>query len=86
MFEQVDALPAAPRQPPVDQRDRELHLGQRRAEVSGHIIGTFVIMLVGRGIFGRYPGEIRFKVAPHLRRRIFLDQQRRGGMAAEQGR
>src|SRR4051812_20939193 len=84
MFEQEDPLPRAELWLPIHDRNAELGGGQRAAQVRGHVIRSFVVMLVVRP-FGREPFEIAFEVAPRSRRGIFLDDQRGGGVPAEYG-
>ena len=47
MLEQVDALPRPEPQPAFLEREREVRLGERRPQVGGHVVRTFLIMLVG---------------------------------------
>jgi len=42
VLEQIDPLPGAQRQPAIPDRDGELHAGQGRAEMRGHVVGAFV--------------------------------------------
>jgi len=82
MLEQVDALPCAERESAVNQRDRELDLSERGAEVRGHVVRAFVVVeILSR--FGGYAGEIGFEIGPDFGGGVFLDQERGGGMAAE---
>ncbi len=85
MLEQVQPLPGAERHAAADHRDRELDLRQRGAEMGGHVVGALVVMGVGGGIFRRDPGEEALEVAAGGGGGVFLDQQRSGGVAAEQG-
>jgi hypothetical protein len=85
MLEEIDALPRAERELASDERNAELHLRQSRSDVGGHVVRAFVIMGVGVRILRRDPGEISFEVAPDLLRGILLNEERCGGVAAEQG-
>jgi hypothetical protein len=69
VLEQKNALPGTECEPTALHGDRQLRLRQRTAEVRGHVVGSFVIMLVSRA-FGRDPLEIAFEVAL-CRRRAF---------------
>src|SRR5688572_8728832 len=62
VLEQIDALPGAEREAAADQGDGELDLGQRGAEVGGHVVGPLVVMGVGVRILGRDAGEIGLEV------------------------
>ena len=53
----------------------ELGRGQRGAQMRGHVVRPFVVMLVA-GALGRDPLEIGFEVAPRGRCGILLDRQR----------
>ena len=82
MLEEVDALPCAERESAVDQRDRQLDLRERGAEVGWHVVRAFIVVeILSR--FGRYAGEIGFQVGPDFGRGVFLDEERGGGVAAE---
>ena len=82
MLEHVDALPRPERRTPLDYRNRQTHLGQRRPQMSGHIVGAFVVMLVPPA-FRRNPREVAFEIAPRGRSAILLDHERRRGVADE---
>lgn len=82
VLEQENPLPPAKRQTPADNRDGKLGRSQRRAQVRGHIVRTFVIMLLFRA-FGRETGDEPLEVAPGGGRGIFLDQERCRGVTAK---
>jgi hypothetical protein len=85
MLEQIDTLPGAERRLAIDDRDGQLHLRQRRAQMRRHVIGPFVVVCIARGIFGRELLEKGLQIGPHLPGRVLLDQQRRRGVPAEYG-
>lgn len=85
VLEEIDPLPGAERKPPPDQRNRKLRLRQRCAQVSRHVIRPLLVMLVGVRILGRDAAEISFKIRFGRRRRILLDEQRRGCVTAKDG-
>ena len=85
VLEQIDALPGAEREPAAEQRDGELDLGEDRPQMRRHVVRPLVAMGVGGGILRREPGDPRLDVGAHLGRGILLDEQRGGGVAAEEG-
>jgi len=44
MFEKKDSLPRSKRQCAVHDRDREMRLRQRCADMRGHVVGAFRVM------------------------------------------
>ena len=85
MLEQIDALPGAQDQAPLGERDRELGLGERGADVGGHVVGALVAMPIERGIFRSDAGEEALEVGTRVAGRIFLHEQGRRAVTAENG-
>ena len=85
VLEQIDALPSTERHFSPRHRNRKLHLGERGAEVGGHVIWSLDLVDVAAGCLGRDPVEEGFQVGPQVRVGVLLDQQRRGSVAAEAG-
>ena len=52
MLENVDALPSTQGEPSIDDGNGELHARQRCAQMSGHVVGTLVIVFVSVRVFG----------------------------------
>ena len=84
MFEEVDALPGSEGKSAVDERDGELHLGERCFEMGRHIVRSFGVMLVGTGL-GREVIEVGDEVRAHSGVGVLLNEEGRGGVAAEDG-
>ncbi len=84
VFEEVDALPGSQSEPAVYQRDRELHLGERRFEMSRHVIGAFRVMPVRSGL-RREAIEESLEVGAHGGVGVLLDEEGCRGVAAEDG-
>src|SRR5260370_38685707 len=57
MLEKIHALPCAEPQLPVMDRNAELGLSQRGADVRGHVIRTLGRMAIQRRIFRHQPAE-----------------------------
>jgi hypothetical protein len=74
MFEKEDALPSSKQRSSKANRDRKLSLGECGLEMRGHVVGTFVVMLVGE-VLGSEPVEEVLEVSSSSGRRIFLDQE-----------
>ena len=72
MLAKIDTLPCAKRGYPAGYRDRKAHPCQDRFEVSGHIVGPFVIMSIACA-FRRDAIEPAQDVAAHFGRRVFLN-------------
>src|SRR5436190_5532732 len=51
MLPEVDALPGAEREAPVDDRNRQRGLRQCRFDVCGHVVGAFGVVLIERIAF-----------------------------------
>ena len=82
VLEEVDALPRAQREMAVEDGNRKLHLSQGSFEVGRHVIRAFRVMLVG-AVFRGDPVEVCLQVDAYGRVGVFLDQERRGGVPAE---
>lgn len=83
VFEQIDALPNPQNRASVRDRDRQARRGDRGAEVGGHVVGAFVIMLIAARL-GREPREPALEIAARGGGGIFLDQQRTRRVPHEQ--
>ena len=81
---QIDALPRAQREAGAGERNRELDGGQRGANVSRHVIGTFVAMTEEHIAIGHEAGEETLEVAAHVGIGIFLNDEARRGVANEE--
>jgi len=81
VFEKENPLPGSERQCAADERNRELRLGERGADMRRHVVGAFRIMRVIR-LFRRKPREDGFEIAQHGRIGVFLNEQRGGGVSA----
>ena len=86
VLEEINTLPSAERQPAADDRDREADIGQSGADVGRHVVGPLIVMGVEARRLGRDAVEESFEVGPHVKGGVFLDQQRRRVVAAEEGR
>ena len=76
-------VPSARR--PLDQRDGQLRLRERGADVRGHIVGTLGGVPVPGRVFGREPLEELVEIADHVGIGILLDGERRRGVLDERG-
>ncbi len=83
MLEQVDALPCSKARRAIDHGNGKLHLGERSAQMGGHVIWPLIAMVVSIRILRCDPREIGFQVASGRRGRIFLDEQRGRRMLAK---
>ncbi len=82
VLDEIDALPCSQNQRAGDDGNGELGLRQRRANMRRHVVRPFRVMGVARSL-RRDLREEGLEVLEHRRIGVFLDQQRRGGMAAE---
>src|SRR6476661_2844166 len=73
----IDALPRAQREAGAGERNRKLDGGQRGANVSSHVIGTFVAMAEERIAIGHETREETLEVAAHVGIGILLDDESR---------
>src|SRR5436190_6685911 len=85
VFPQINPLPGAERQFSTRNRNRDVYGGQRRPNVRGHIIFTFLGVFENRIPVRDEPRKKAFEIAPHFRISILLDNQRRGGVLHMQG-
>lgn len=83
MLEKIDALPGPKRQPAIDDRDREIRAGQSGADVCRHVIRALLVVEIAAFSFRSDVLKEGLKVGTNFRRRIFLNEQSRGGMPAE---
>jgi hypothetical protein len=85
MFPKIDPLPGAEPEAPLHYWNGKADGGEGRAHVRRHVVLAF------RGVdkcgitIGDQPIQKHFKVAPHVRVRVFLNQQRGGSMQDLQG-
>jgi len=77
MFPNVNPLPCAKRHPPLMHRNAQVNRGERGADVRRHIVITFSRVNEKRITVADEPRKKTFQVAPHVRVRILLNQQRR---------
>ncbi len=83
MLDQVDRLPRSEREFTVQNRDLQRTRRQHGLDMRRHVVGAFGV--VGpSAVLGRKPAERRDQIVEHRRIGIFLDCQRRRGMADEQ--
>ena len=83
---QVDPLPRPEREPAVADRQRERRAEQRRLDVRGHVVRALDRVRPVRRVLGHRVVEPALEVAPHVRRGVLVEGQRRGGVADEQVR
>ena len=84
MFPNINALPGAEGRLATNDGNAEVHRGQRRANVRRHVVLALARVLKQRVAIGNQPRKKSLQIAAHFRVGIFLDQQRRGGMAQVQ--
>lgn len=82
MLKQINALPGSKREPPLEQRNRKIDADQRRPDVGRHVVGTFVVVGVTRGVLRRDTFEKGFEVGANCGRGVFLNDERRRRMSA----
>ena len=88
VFEEVDALPGSEGEFAVYKRNRQVHLGKGRFEVSRHVVRTFGVMPIRTGLgpgLGREAIEEGLEVGAHGGIGVLLDEEGRGGVATEDG-
>lgn len=83
VFPQVDALPCTEREAPVQEWNRKLYSGQRRADVGGHVIGALVAVVKERVAIGYKAGEETLEISTHVGIDILLHDKARGCVANE---
>ena len=84
MLEKINALPGPQSEAAPHDRYRELHAGQRGADVGRHVVGAFVGVPISAGLLGGQAVKKRVEIGANVRRRVFLYDQARGGMPAKQ--
>lgn len=77
---EVDALPDTQIQASVGDGDRDRVAQHGRFQVSGHIVGALVVVLVVRGVFRNGLVEVPFEVTPDGWVGVFVDCQAGGGV------
>lgn len=85
MLEEIDALPGAEREAAVVDGDGEVDAGEDGADVGGHVVGAFEGVGVEAGVFGHEALKGIADVDDDVGVVVFLDGERGGGMAAEEG-
>src|ERR1700722_10473695 len=59
MLEQVNPLPSSQGELPLDDRNRELHASQNRADMGGHVVDAFVGVPISAGVLrARRPKKV----------------------------
>ena len=84
VLEQINPLPSPQSELALQDRNRELHAGQDRTDVGGHVIGAFVRVPIVT-ILRRHAVEKCLKIGPNVPRGVFLYDQSGRGMPAKQG-
>jgi hypothetical protein len=82
VFEKKNALPRSERRRAADDGNREMRLGERRANMRGHIVRTFGVMDIA-AVFRREAREDGFKIRKNVGVGVFRDQQRRRRVTAK---
>jgi hypothetical protein len=83
MLDQVDRLPRSQHEFAFQHRDLQRGRRQHGLDMRRHVVGALGVVAPS-GILGREPAERRQEIVEHRRIGIFLDRQRRRGMADEQ--
>ena len=83
MLEQVNTLPHPQSESAAQDRNRELHAGQRRTDMGGHIICAFVRVPIQSCILGREAIEKGLQIGANVPRGVFLYEQSGRGMPAK---
>src|SRR5436190_18963650 len=81
MFPKINALPSPKAELTAADRDREVHRGERRADMRRHVVVSFGRVDENRVPVGHKPGEELFQIPPHVRVGIFLNEQGRRSVA-----
>jgi len=85
VLENIQTLPRSQRHAPAQHRNRKMGLGQRRADVRGHVIRAFERVTISRIVFRNQSLEKIRHVEDHIRVRVFLDDQGSRGVLDEDG-
>ena len=85
MLEEVDALPRAEREAPGAHGNSEGGLGERCLDVRRHVVGPLGAVDEERIALGHESLEEGEEVALHVGVGVLLDEERGGGVAAEDG-
>ena len=83
MLEQVNTLPRSQGELPLQDRNRQLHTDEGRADMSGHIVGAFVGVPISAGVLWRQAVDKCLEIGANVPRGVLLDEQSSGGMTAE---
>ena len=83
VLDQIDRLPGAEREFALQHRDLQRGRRQHGLDVRRHVVGPFGVMRPS-GILRRETVQCRRQIVEHRRIGVFLDRQRRRGMANEQ--
>src|SRR6516162_1829038 len=86
MLQEENALPDAELDAPVGHRDRQLGLSQGTLDVRRHVVGPLVVVAIEGDILRYEPPQKCLEIAQHIRRRVFLDQQRSRGVRDVDGK
>ncbi len=84
MFPNVNPLPGSEDEATIGDRDGFGGVGERGADVGGHVVSAFVIVGVGI-ILGDETMEKGFEVFEDARIGVFLDEEACGGVAQKEG-
>lgn len=77
MLKNINILPDAESQFPIDQGNADLGLGEGGADVGGHVVGTLRGMAVIGIILPHQAAEIIIQIVQHIRVGVLLNDQRR---------
>ena len=84
VLEQINPLPGSQGEPAGDDRNGELHAGQRRSDVGRHVVGAFVRMPISPHLLWRDAFKECLQIGADVRRGVLLNEQSGGGVPAEQ--
>ena len=85
MLEQINALPGPQGELALHDRNRELHAGQRRADVGRHVVGAFVCVPISPRLLRRQAVEKRLEIGANIRRGVLLNEQSGRRVPTKQG-
>jgi len=80
VFEHVNSLPGAQCEPGIDDRDGQLRLRKRGADMRRHVIGTLGGVAVPGCVFGNDARKELIEITYHVGVGVFLDDQRSRGV------